>query len=153
MIKKISLSLGLFFLILFLVGCGGSTTPDVPKPHAVLTIAVSPEPLAFSRDFWTGFYSSTFQVIVSEANGVAATLTTVSLRFIFGNSIVYTLTAPGGSVPAHGTFGGTCSPVVPSLFSEMKIVLAGADANGYPVNVQKSWFFTVAASGRLEVRR
>jgi len=151
-VKQLSLSLALIFLAVAMTGCGGSTTPDVPKPRAVLTIAVSPEPLAFSRDFWTGSYSSTFQVIVSETNGVAATLTTISLQFIFGNSIVYTLTAPGGSVPARGTFGGTCNPVVPSLFSEMKIVLAGVDSNGYSVNVQKSWFFTVSTN-KLEARR
>ena len=151
--KRLFLSLILIFLAVAMIGCGGSTTPDVPKPRAVLTITVSPEPLTFSYDSWTGSYSSTFQVIVSETNGVSATLTTISLQFIFGNTIVYSLTAPGGNVPAHGTFGGTCSPVVPSLFSEMKIVLAGADANGYAINLQKSWFFTVSTNSKLEARR
>lgn len=150
MLKKFSL----LFLVLFLIACsGGPTAPPPPAPKAVLTISVSPEPLTFSYDGWTKSYSSTFQVIVSETNGVAATLTTISIQFIFGNSVVYTLTAPGGSIPAHGTFSGTCSPVVPALFSEMKIVLTGADVNGYPVSVQKSWFFTVSASSKLEAKR
>lgn len=150
MFKRFSVGLLILAAVIFLVSCGGSTTPPLPKPRATVNIAVSPDPPQFSWIIWDGGYVSVFQIILSETKGVAVTITTVKAEFLIGSAVVFTYTAAGGALPANGTLLYNCRPVVAYDFTEMKISCIGVDANGYEVNKSRSWFYTTGNTGGVK---
>jgi len=154
--KRFSLSLvTLVFLAVAMVGCGGSTTPDVPKPRAVVTIVVSPDPFAVTYSAWTGLYTAAWQTIFSETAGVGVTLTTVEMKFYNGAALLQTITAAGGSLPARGTLVYASSFAVDFDFTEMRLSGSGVDANGYSINVSRSFYWALLspAGTKLNVKR
>jgi len=153
--KRLSLFFTTLILAVAMIGCGGSTTPDVPKPRAVVKIAVSPDPFTVTYSAWTGAYTAAWQTIFSETAGVGVTLTTVEMKFYNGTALLQTITAAGGALPAHGTLIYASSFTVYSDFTEMRLSGSGIDANSYSVSVSRSFYWTLLSSvgEKLSVRR
>jgi len=142
----------LLCIIFILSGCGKDTptTPDIPKPKADVRIAISVDPFLFFYEPTLGYYWSIFNVILSEHNGVRATITTLKLEFRDGTTLVATVTYSGGTLPANGSLNIACSPVVWFSFDEMKIIVTGEDANGYEINVSETYTWVTTVTGQLK---
>jgi len=148
---KIYISIALIAVLMLSVSCSKSpTTPPPPKPKADVRIAISIDPFLFAYNITYRYYWSIFNVILSEHNSVSVTITTLKLEFRAGTTLVATVTLSGGSLPANGTLKILAMPIVYYWFDTMKIVVTGTDANGYSINVSKTYTRITTAMGQLK---
>ena len=104
MIKFKTVLVCLMVLVLFWDCKKSPTTPEQPKPRAIIEVNVKDESkLTFYWEDWRKAWVANFTVVVSEHNGVGGTVTICQLIFEKDGQVVQTSTYSGGNFPAYGT--------------------------------------------------
>lgn len=148
MIKKLTLIFPFLFLCAFLFYyCGKSpTAPEPPKKKAIITVEVASWPLNVHWISWPDLVSISFNIIVSESNGVAGRVSKAQAKVYIGDKFKAQDTSDGGRFAAFGSWEGYFWLDVygPDYeVDKLVITVEGGDDNGFPfektVSYTLSW--------------
>ncbi len=133
MIKASAISIFLVCLLIALVcsSCKSPAKPEPPKPAANVQVEAKEIPIWFNPSSWGNYWYCNYTVLVSEHNGVGATVTTVKSVCKVGDRVIASLTESGGYLPPNGTLEVDCYIEVDEKHETMTITVEGTDSNGY----------------------
>ncbi len=80
-------------------------------------------------------------MIVSEHNGVRATVITVKTECKIESRVIASLTKSGGSVPPNGTLEVDCYIEITEKLETMTITATGKDNNGYAFSASVTYYW------------
>jgi len=136
----------LSFLLLILCYCGNGSPEksEIPKPRAIIRVAVKEGGPKFYHNSWFGYWYSSYTILVSEHNGVGGRVTIATTEVLEGNQLCTKITESGGTFPPNGTCEISCYLEVDDKykFDKLKITVEGRDNNGYSFKKSISYTYS-----------
>ena len=113
-------------------------SPEI-KPRATLTIAMQYEPVIFSYNWIFDSWCCSNCIIITETNGVGGNVESAKLEFISSGQAYESKNYEGGHFNARQSWSSCDVYCTIYEYEQIRITIAGKDANDYAFNVSKSF--------------